>query len=219
MSAPTRRLGAAGQPSPADVPRAATPRTARELTNEELDPLVRAAGRHDQAAIARLLELLRPMVVRYCRARIGGRYAGYLSADDVAQDVFIAVLKALPRYEDRGGSFLYLVHAIAANRVADAFRFVARTRSDPVAEPPERPPRAENEPESEAIRHDLGGRLRELLARLAPMQQEIVTLRVVVGLSAQETAEMLGISAGNVRVTQFRALAKLRDMIEGEDFR
>ncbi|GAA3584033.1 RNA polymerase sigma factor ShbA [Amycolatopsis ultiminotia] len=193
------------------------PRSGGRLTKEDLDPLVRAAGRNDPAAIAQLLRVLRPVVARYCRARMGGRDLSYLSADDVAQDVCMAVLKALPDYQDRGGSFLYLVHAIAANKVADAYRAVARDRSDPVPELPERPLTG-NEPELHALRLDLGSRLQELLTRLAPLQQEILALRIIVGLSANETAETLGISAGNVRVTQHRALSKLREMIQGQDF-
>ncbi|HWD07187.1 MAG TPA: RNA polymerase sigma factor ShbA [Amycolatopsis sp.] len=193
------------------------PRPSGRLTKEDLDPLVRAAGRNDPRAITELLRVLRPVIARYCRARMGGRDLSYLSADDVAQDVSVAVLKALPEYQDRGGSFLYLVHAIAANKVADAYRAVARDRSEPVPELPERP-LVGNEPESHALRLDLGSRLHELLARLAPLQQEILTLRIVVGLSAGETAETLGISAGNVRVTQHRALTKLREMVQGEDF-
>ncbi|MBB4685401.1 RNA polymerase sigma factor ShbA [Amycolatopsis jiangsuensis] len=193
------------------------PRSGGRLTKEDLDPLVRAAGRNDQAAIAKLLHVLRPVVARYCRARMGGRDLSYLSADDVAQDVCMAVLKALPDYQDRGGSFLYLVHAIAANKVADAYRTVARDRSDPVPELPERPLTG-NEPETRALQVDLGARLQELLTRLAPLQQEILALRIIVGLSANETAETLGISPGNVRVTQHRALSKLREMIQGQDF-
>jgi RNA polymerase sigma-70 factor (ECF subfamily) len=147
---------------------------------------------------------------------MGGRDLSYLSADDVAQDVCMAVLKALPDYQDRGGSFLYLVHAIAANKVADAYRTVSRDRSDPVPELPERP-LIGNEPESHALNLDLGARLSELVTRLAPVQQEILTLRIIVGLSAAETAETLGISPGNVRVTQHRALSKLREMAQGQD--
>jgi RNA polymerase sigma-70 factor (ECF subfamily) len=51
------------------------------------------------------------------------------------------------------------------------------------------------------------------MASLPPLHQEILSLRIVVGLSANETAEALGISAGNVRITQYRALTKLRAMI------
>jgi RNA polymerase sigma-70 factor (ECF subfamily) len=184
----------------------------QRLTKEELDPAVKAAATGDPAAVAQLISMITPVAVRYCRARLGGRDLSYLSADDVAQEVCLAVLHALPNYQDRGGSFLYLVHAIASNKVADAYRLVSRDRSDPVAELPERP-LGDNEPEQRILELDLGARLTKLLSTLPPLQQEIVTLRIAVGLSASETAEALGISAGNVRVTQHRALTKLRTLI------
>ncbi len=195
----------------------ALPRPGGRLTKEDLDPLVKDAGDGNPAAIQSLLRMIGPVVVRYCRARMGGRDLSYLSADDVAQEVCLAVLKALPGYQDRGGSFLYLVHAIAANKVADAYRAVSRDRSEPVPELPERP-FADNEPETHALHLDLGARLSRLLATLPRVQQEILALRIAVGLSAAETAEALGISAGNVRVTQHRALARLRTMVSHDEF-
>ncbi|MDQ0379620.1 RNA polymerase sigma-70 factor (ECF subfamily) [Amycolatopsis thermophila] len=193
----------------------AFPRASQRLTKEELDPVVREAATGARGAVDRLIEMIKPVAVRYCRARLGGRDLSYLSADDVAQEVCLAVLHALPQYQDRGGSFLYLVHAIASNKVADAYRLVSRDRSDPVAELPERP-LADNEPEKHALEVDLGDRMTKLLATLPQLQQEILTLRIAVGLSANEAAEALGISAGNVRVTQHRALGKLRAMITRE---
>jgi RNA polymerase sigma-70 factor (ECF subfamily) len=194
------------------------PRPGGRLAKEDLDPVVRAAGDGDPAAIRDLLHLIGPVVVRYCRARMGGRDLSYLSADDVAQEVCLAVLKALPDYQDRGGSFLYLVHAIAANKVADAYRAVSRDRSEPVPELPERP-LIENGPESHALHLDLGARLGKIVSKLPRVQQEILALRIAVGLSATETAEALGISPGNVRVTQHRALTRLRGMVtRDEDF-
>jgi len=218
MTAPSKTSRSADSGVAGYVRPETLPRSGGRLTKEDLDPLVLAAGRGDRTAISGLLHVLRPVVARYCRARMGGRDLSYLSADDVAQDVCMAVLKALPDYQDRGGSFLYLVHAIAANKVADAYRAVARDRSEPVPELPEHPLTNGNEPETHALRLDLGSRLQELLTRLAPLQQEILALRIVVGLSANETAETLGISAGNVRVTQHRALTKLREMVQGQDF-
>ncbi|GHG26902.1 RNA polymerase sigma factor SigD [Amycolatopsis bullii] len=189
-----------------------SPRPEGVLAKERLDPVVAAARDGDPEAVQALLRLIKPTVVRYCRARIGGRDLSYLSADDVAQEVCLAVLKVLPSYQDRGGSFLYLVRAIAANKVADAFRSVARDRSKPVPELPDRP-LGGNEPENHVLELDLGARLARLLALLPPLHQDILSLRIIVGLSANETAEALGISAGNVRITQFRALTKLRGMI------
>ena len=45
---------------------------------------------------------------------------------------------------------------------------------------------------------------------LPPRDREILILRVVVGMSAEETAEAVGSTPGAVRVAQHRALAKLK---------
>ena len=52
-----------------------------------------------------------------------------------------------------------------------------------------------------------------LMQRLPAQQREILTLRVAVGMSTEETAAALGMSTGAVRVAQHRALGKLRTMI------
>lgn len=49
-----------------------------------------------------------------------------------------------------------------------------------------------------------------LLNTLTPRQREIMRLRIVVGLSAQETAERLGMAPAAVRLAQHRALTHLR---------
>ena len=60
------------------------------------------------------------------------------------------------------------------------------------------------------IDSDAAARMDALLQVLPEKQREILILRVVVGLSAEETAEAVGSTAGAVRVAQHRALAKLR---------
>lgn len=60
----------------------------------------------------------------------------------------------------------------------------------------------------------------ELLDLLPGKQREILILRIVVGLSAEETAEAVGSTAGAVRVAQHRALARLKSAIvaAGQDY-
>jgi RNA polymerase sigma-70 factor (ECF subfamily) len=187
------------------------------ITKEALDPLVAAAKTGDPDAVRALLQVIKPVAVRYCRVRMGVRDLSYLSADDVAQEICIAVVKILPGYEDRGGSFLHLVLAIAANKVADAYRAIARDRSEPVPEPPETRA-ASNEPENHALRRDLTLRLGRLVATLPRNHREVLTLRVMVGLTATETGAALGISPGNVRARHHRALLRLRTIVKPEEF-
>ncbi|MGH4018587.1 MAG: RNA polymerase subunit sigma, partial [Pseudonocardiaceae bacterium] len=54
---------------------------------DELDVLVGAAVDGDRDAMGRLLGTIRPLVVRYCRARVGRQERTSASADDVAQEV------------------------------------------------------------------------------------------------------------------------------------
>lgn len=159
-------------------------------------------------AIESLLEQVRPMVVRYCRARLGRISGQYHVADDVAQEVCIAVLSALPRYRDMGRPFASFVFGIASHKVADAVRTATRS-AVPTEDLPDGPDERPG-PEEIAVAYIDAQRARDLLARLPGHLRELVVLRVVAGLTAEETGNVLGMSAGAVRVAQHRALARLR---------
>lgn len=172
------------------------------------------AVRGDHDAIESLIEQLRPMVVRYCRARLGRVDGRYHLADDVAQEVCIAVLSALPRYRDLGKSVLSFVYGIAAHKVSDALRHAGRA-AVPTGELPDGPDEHPG-PEETAVRNIEAERARELLAVLPDQQRELLLLRVIGGLSAEETGRALGMSPGAVRVAQHRALARLRAVADGQ---
>lgn len=168
------------------------------------------ASRGQPAAIDTLLRQIRPMVVRYCRARLSHISGHYHVADDVAQEVCLAVFSALPRYQDMGRPFASFVFGIAAHKVADAIRTAART-----AIPTENLPDSADDrpgPEETAFAYIEAEGARALLARLPSHQRELLMLRVLSGLSAEETGHALGMSPGAVRVAQHRALARLRAM-------
>ncbi|QNG19565.1 sigma-70 family RNA polymerase sigma factor [Rhodococcus triatomae] len=178
-------------------------------TSEELDSAVAAAVRGDRASLALVLENVRPLVVRYCRARVGAAERGQLSADDVAQEVCLAVMTALPRYRDQGRPFMAFVYGIAAHKVADAHRSSARNKSEPVAEVPD-VVAVDSGPEQRALDAESSREMNSLLRTLPEKHREILILRLVVGLSAEETASAVGSTAGAVRVAQHRAIAKLK---------
>lgn len=176
------------------------------------DVLVGAAIDGDRHAIEDLLRWVRPLVVRYCRARLGSKERTFASADDVAQDVCLAVLTALPRYRDQGRPFLAFVYGIAAHKVADAHRSVARNFTDPVSEIPDSPAAVDG-PEQQVLQGERAEHMVRLLHTLPEKQRDILVLRVVVGLSAKETAEVMGSTPGAVRVAQHRALERLRAVL------
>lgn len=180
----------------------------------DLGDLTGRAVRGDPEAVAELIEQVRPMVVRYCRSRLGRVSGHYHIADDVAQEVCIAVLSALPRYRDMGRPFASFVYGIAAHKVADAVRNALRA-AVPIEELPDGPDEHPG-PEETVVRYVEAERARALLARLPDHQRELLTLRVISGLSAEETGNVLGMSAGAVRVAQHRALARLRVLATAE---
>lgn len=189
------------------------------ISGERLDDVVAQAVAGDRDALREVLETIRPIVVRYCRARVGATERSGLSADDVAQEVCLAAMTALPRYRDQGRPFLAFVYGIAAHKVADAHRAAARNRADPTDVLPERLS-TDAGPEQLALDSDSSTRMGQLLALLPIKQREILVLRVVVGLSAEETAAAVGSTPGAVRVAQHRALARLKTeiMAAGRDY-
>ena len=172
--------------------------------------LVARAVRGEAAAKDALLTLIRPGLVRYCRARLGRISGAFDIADDVSQEVCIAVLRALPRYQDQGRPFSAFVFGIAAHKVVDAQRAALGVRAAiPFDVPPDRPD-PDPGPEQRAVANDQARQVSLLLRHLSDTQREIVVLRVAVGLSAEEVGGVLGMSAAAVRVAQSRAITKLR---------
>ncbi len=189
-------------------------RLATRSDESDLRELTSLAVQGDRTAIESLLGHLRPMVVRYCRARLGRVSGQYHIADDVAQEVCIAVLSALPRYRDMGRPFASFVFGIASHKVADALRSSVRS-AVPTQDLPDGPDEGPG-PEETVVRYIEAQHARDLLSRLPDTQRELLILRVVSGLSAEETGNVLGMSPGAVRVAQHRALARLRQLAELE---
>lgn len=103
------------------------------------------------------------MALRYARARLG-RYGVEDAAQDVAQEVCVAVLTALPTFDDRGLPFEAFVYSIAARKVADAQRRVMRSAA-PMANVPEHADEQAS-PEDLALLRDDAGQVIALLASL-----------------------------------------------------
>jgi RNA polymerase sigma-70 factor (ECF subfamily) len=157
-----------------------------------------------------LLARVRDMALRYSRVRLG-RFGAEDIAQDVAQEVCMAIVTALPTYEERGLPFEAFVYTITSRKLADAQRAAMRGPA-PVADIPDGPSDGPS-PESVAIMRDDAATAMTLMRQLPPQQREILTLRVAVGMSTEETAAALGMSTGAVRVAQHRALGKLRGLI------
>jgi RNA polymerase sigma-70 factor (ECF subfamily) len=105
------------------------------------------------------------------------------------------------------------VYRIAANKIVDARRSQSRDLSVPTDEVPDNTPSGDT-PETLTLEDSASNEVAELLDHLSEKARRIVTLRVFGGYSAEETAAIVGSTAGAVRVAQFRGLAKMREILE-----
>lgn len=155
------------------------------VAEADLEALADAAAGGSAAAREELAVRLWPMLARYCAARRGGASAGPL--DGVVQDVLRSVLDLL---RDRGDRPVRVhAYAVAARCMTDHLR-----RSAPGI----------------ALSRAGTAVLLEALERLPRGQRDVLVLRVLLGCSAEETAEHLGTTPGAVRVAQHRALTAVR---------
>ncbi|WP_433783348.1 sigma-70 family RNA polymerase sigma factor [Actinomycetospora sp. CA-101289] len=186
---------------------------------ESIEELARTAT-GDSAALERLLARIQPEISRYCRTRLDSGSAVH-SDEDVAQDVCLAIVKALPNYRHESSTFWSFVFSIASRRVTDSYRRaqVSRSHLQLTADVPDVPTPGTG-PEDEALRREQAAVMGRLVSRLPPHQQSVLLLRVQVGLSTQETARVLCSTPGAIRVAQHRALSTIRRMLrEGDEAR
>jgi RNA polymerase sigma-70 factor (ECF subfamily) len=187
-----------------------------ELTEVDVETLVRDARAGDRHALGQLYDTYRDRVARFATGRLGDPE----KAEDVTSETFEAVCRNLGSYR-AGTDFEAWLFTIAHRRVADHFR--RRYRRHEVALDEAAPGRevrpgvvpAVAGPEEALLaaerRAEVAGAFRRrAFRRLRPDQQEVLALRVLGGLSAAQVGEVLGKPEGAVRVAQHRALQSLR---------
>lgn len=172
---------------------------------DELSELVRRGQSGDASAVEELIRRLRRRIFSYVLARIPRRE----EAEDVTQETCLALTTALPGFDADSGKFTSFVFGIASNKVLMSQRSRGRRPEVSVAELPDE----RTDSPGPAEQFERGDSLRGLLAQLDELpdrHRDVLLLRVVAGLSTDETADALETTAANVRVIQHRALTSLR---------
>jgi RNA polymerase sigma-70 factor (ECF subfamily) len=172
--------------------------------------LLTGARQLDPDTLSRIHECYYESIYRYARYRVGDGQV----AEDAASEVFVRLLDALqngraPRRSLRGWLF-----GTANHIVNDYFRHRYRVQNDNLAEHEMLPTEAETDPEKVLLRSLSHERLRAVITRLTPEQQQVLALRFGQELSHREVAQMLNKSEGAVKLLQFRALQALRRLLE-----
>lgn len=177
-----------------------------EVIGAPFADILDAARLGSEWAVAALWRDLQPPLLRYLRV------AEREVAEDLASETWLEVARGLGRFQGGEAEFRAWLFTIARHRLIDWRRKTTRRRTEPVAWFPERPAATDTEEEALALGTE---EALALLAGLPPDQAEVLALRVVGGLDANQVAAVVGKRPGAVRVLQHRGLRRLAVLLSG----
>jgi RNA polymerase sigma-70 factor, ECF subfamily len=181
-----------------DTVRAGAPRRGWARASEAA--VVRAAQRGSSEAFAELFRRHWPRAHRAAWLVVHDAAA----AEDVAQEAFLAAVRALDRF-DRRRPFGPWLHRIVVNRAIDYAR--ARELRREVAD-------AGVEPAAVDVAGAPGDDVLAALAALPPDQRAVIVMRHLLGFTPGEIATALGLPRGTVNSRLRRGLDGLQEAVQ-----
>ena len=177
------------------------------------EDLLAAAQAGDSAAVEELLERHEKQVYRFGLRMCGSEEA----ARDVLQETLIAAFKGLHQFRGDAALSTWL------DQIARSFCLKSRRRG--AGEPerhvaldaPEvqRMESGDAPPDSRAEAREIGGLLQAAILALPESSREVIVLRDVEGLSAEEAAAVTGLDVGALKSRLHRARLQLRERLAG----
>ena len=171
------------------------------LSAEEVRAAVRQSIDGSTTAFGNLYRHFVARVYRYVLLQTRNR----MNAEDITEDVFVKAFQSIQKCRGREDTFSAWLYRIAHNATIDHFRAEKRqqtlNRSLPTGEPVAR--------EDSDILLDYNDTLRAI-SDLPPHYRQLLLLKFVDGMDNAEIAQIMGKSAGNLRVMQMRAIRELR---------
>ncbi len=137
------------------------------------------------------------------------------AAEDVVQDVFLALWRKPDLFDPERGSLAGYVAMMARSRAVDRMRTqtAARSAVERLGYRDEARPGTDDGPIEAAVRRDERGRVLAAVAELPPRQREAVLLAFGKGLSAAEIAEASGVPLGTAKSRLRLGLQKARESL------
>jgi RNA polymerase sigma-70 factor, ECF subfamily len=181
-------------------------RSGREST-ENVRRLVERAQQGDRDSLEELYLIHFDRIYGYLHVSVGNKY----DAEDLTTQTFLKMLESIGRFRWQSAPFSAWLFRIAHNLAMDHFR--ARRRWQPEEDVPEAPGSEEPSAELEAMQSIGRQSMLELIERLSPEQQQVLTLKFVFNFPNADVATILGKTEGAIKSLQHRALASLQKQI------
>jgi len=178
-----------------------------ERTETSTPEMVERARTGDPEAFRELVESYSPKLFRLAY-RITGDES---SAEDAVQETFLRAYRALGRFDARA-QFGTWLHRIAVNSALELVRKQQRHRFHGQEEEPL--PSPEPGPDRIALGLEVERAVRSALGDLSPMERTAFVLRHFEGRSIAEICDQLGLGASAGKQAVFRAVKKLRRVLE-----
>ena len=204
------------------IPEAAAP-SMTELTDPDPVRETGATGQDPESSIALLLRAKQgeadaieqlwarylPRIRRWAHGRLPASARGMLDTDDLAQDILVRAIQRVDTFQPRHeGAFQGYLRQMLKNRVLDEVRRVARRPAGSPLEDEYSTP--EPSPLQVAIGREALERYETALAKLSPLDQQLIFARVELDFSAAEIAAAFDKpSAAAAQMAVSRALMRL----------
>ncbi|MEO8518333.1 MAG: RNA polymerase sigma factor [Dermatophilaceae bacterium] len=180
------------------------------MIGEEFGGVLARAQSGDEAAFACLWLDVNPALVRYLRV-----FSGEVD-EDVAAETWVTVVRGLARFRGDEMAWRGWVFTTARRRAVDEGRKRARRRTAVASEPGD-PAGAFAPDPAQSVLEDLDTEAAlALVSRLAPLQAEVIVLRVIAGMDVESVARLVGRRPGAVRVAAHRGLRRLAQIMATE---
>lgn len=183
--------------------------TAGEPTLPDGELVARAVA-GDRDAFSAIYERYHAGVFRFARAMT----ASTVIAEDVTQEVFLAFMRALHRYDAERGSLSTYLYAIARNisryRLRVERRFVG-------FDPDVNEPRSTDDAASQMSQTQTVARVRAMIRALPSRYREVLILCDLQGLTYEEAARAVDAPIGTVRSRLHRARQQLAQRVTQAD--
>jgi RNA polymerase sigma-70 factor (ECF subfamily) len=165
--------------------------------------LLDGAKQGQEAAFSTLYQEFNPALIRYFRARAPRE------AEDLTADTWLRAAGDLSGFDGDEAGFRAWLLRIAHQLLSD-HRLERPRQSDPVDPAALERLMPGSGPEALTLESETAQAvINRICTVLSPDQGDVILLRLVVGLSIAETAEVVNKSEGAVRVLQHRALNRL----------